>query len=213
MFHIYLYMYTCICICAVVVAIQQNELLTILTQSRSDDQNLWLSTKRENLTNSGFCRPSRTQSKNEESEKRDKYSESVVEIETHRHLGDFEIQIYYLTSAIWQDLGVVNNNKKENLPNSGLCRPSRPESKILRKPGPFSEKWKGGRRIKRSPTDNSDLYIKRYKTRKNILLTNVHGWVPVFLSASFILPCATYVLWRKQKAGNTHLYKNEINNS
>ena len=44
-------------------------------------------------------------------------------------------------------------------------------------------------------------------------LTNLHEWVRVSLGAPFIWSCVTYVLWRKQPAGNIHMCENEINNS
>ena len=44
---------------------------------------------------------------------------------------DFEIQADHLISARRPDVEIVNN--KENLPNSGLCRPGRPQGKIKRK--------------------------------------------------------------------------------
>ena len=47
---------------------------------------------------------------------------------THKLLRDFEIQIDQLISARRLDLVIVN--KKENLLNSGLCRPVRPQDKI-----------------------------------------------------------------------------------
>ena len=57
---------------------------------------------------------------------------SVLENETHKILRDFEIQIDHLILARQPDLVIVNK-KKENLPNCGLCCPSRPQSKIKRK--------------------------------------------------------------------------------
>ena len=62
-------------------------------------------------------------------------------------------------------------------------------------------------------TQNSDLYINRYKTWKKIRLANLHECVRVLLGAPFIEPCATSkqkrknselvnVQWRKQQAGN-----------
>ena len=42
--------------------------------------------------------------------------------------------------------------------------------------------------------------------------TNLHEWVRVSLGAPFIWPCATYVLRRKQQAGNILVCMNEIKN-
>ena len=50
---------------------------------------------------------------------------SVPENETHKFLGDFEIQTDHLILARRLDLIIINNNnnnnKKENLQNCGLC--------------------------------------------------------------------------------------------
>ena len=56
---------------------------------------------------------------------------SILANGTHKHLWDFEIQTDHPISDRRPDLVVVN--KKENLPNSGLCCPGRPQSKIKRK--------------------------------------------------------------------------------
>ena len=63
----------------------------------------------------------------------------VLENVTHKHLWYFEIQTDHLISARRQNLVIVNKKKKkkrkkkESLPNSGLCRPSKPQSKIKSK--------------------------------------------------------------------------------
>ena len=43
--------------------------------------------------------------------------ESVLENETHRLLGDFEIQTYHLTSARRPDLMIINKKKKKKRAN------------------------------------------------------------------------------------------------
>ena len=57
--------------------------------------------------------------------------ESVLENETHKFHWDFEIQTDHLISARRPDLVIVT--KKENLPNSGLCRQGGPLTKNKRK--------------------------------------------------------------------------------
>ena len=52
--------------------------------------------------------------------------ESVLNNETNKLLWDFEKQTDHLILARRPDLVIVN--KKENLPNSGLCCPSRSPS-------------------------------------------------------------------------------------
>ena len=62
--------------------------------------------------------------------------ESALKNEMHKVHSDFEIQTYYLIPTRWPDLVTVKKKeekKKENLPNSGLCCPDRPRSKIKRK--------------------------------------------------------------------------------
>ena len=54
------------------------------------------------------------------------------ENETYKLLLDFEVQTDHLISARRPDL-VIPNKKEENLPNRGLCHPSRPQIKIERK--------------------------------------------------------------------------------
>ena len=54
--------------------------------------------------------------------------ESVLENEMHKLLWDFEIQTYHLILARWLDLLMV----KKKLPNSGLCRPGRPQTENQR---------------------------------------------------------------------------------
>ena len=56
---------------------------------------------------------------------------SVLENETCKLLRDFEIQTVHLIPTRRLDLMIVN--KKENLPNSELCRPGRPQSENQRK--------------------------------------------------------------------------------
>ena len=53
-------------------------------------------------------------------------AESVLENEMHKLLRDFEIQMDHIISARRPELVIVNKIK-ENLPNSKLCRPSRPQ--------------------------------------------------------------------------------------
>ena len=62
--------------------------------------------------------------------------ESVLENERRNVCQDFKIQTYHLIPARRPDLVIVN--KKENLSNCGLCRPSRPQSKTKRK---RKERW------------------------------------------------------------------------
>ena len=57
--------------------------------------------------------------------------ESVPKNKTHKLLLDLEIQTDNLISAKQPDLLIVY--KKENLSNSGFCRPCKPLSKIKRK--------------------------------------------------------------------------------
>ena len=38
-----------------------------------------------------------------------------------------------------------------------------------------------------------------------------HEWVQNSLSTPLTRPCAIYVLWQKQQAGNIHVYKNKVN--
>ena len=62
-----------------------------------------------------------------------RYSESVLENEMHKVLWDFKIQMDQLTSARQPDLVKINNKKKENLLNRGLCCFGDPQSKTERK--------------------------------------------------------------------------------
>ena len=58
----------------------------------------------------------------------------VLENERHKILWNFEIQTDHLISARRPDLVIdYKKKKRENLPNSGLCCPSWPESEIKRK--------------------------------------------------------------------------------
>ena len=59
--------------------------------------------------------------------------ESALENEMHKILWDFEIKTHHFISARRQGLPIVNNKKKENLPNCGLCRSGRPQGKTERK--------------------------------------------------------------------------------
>ena len=76
--------------------------------------------------------------------------ESVLENKTYNFLWDFYIQMDHTISARRPDQVIINNNhnkkkkkkkkekkkkrkKEEDLPNSRLCRPGRPQSKIKRK--------------------------------------------------------------------------------
>ena len=59
--------------------------------------------------------------------------ESVVETETDKIFWDFEIQTDHLISARRPDLVIVNNKKKENLPNSENCFLVRAQSENKRK--------------------------------------------------------------------------------
>ena len=52
----------------------------------------------------------------------------VLENDTHKLLGDFNIQTDHLIPAKRPDL-IIINNKKENLQNCRLCCPSRPQNK------------------------------------------------------------------------------------
>ena len=66
---------------------------------------------------------------------REKWRGRVQENETHKILGDFEIQTNHLISA-WKPylVRVEKKKKKEKkLPNYGLCRPDRPKSENQRK--------------------------------------------------------------------------------
>ena len=56
---------------------------------------------------------------------------SVLENDTHKLLGDFDIQTDHLISARRPNLIIINNKKKkkENLQNCQLCCPSRPQNK------------------------------------------------------------------------------------
>ena len=47
--------------------------------------------------------------------------ESVLETEPHKILSDFDLQTDNLIAIRQPALVIVNSNKKENLPNSGLC--------------------------------------------------------------------------------------------
>ena len=58
--------------------------------------------------------------------------EFIQENETHKLLWDFEMQTDHLISARKPDL-VVIIQKKENLPNSGLCPPGGPQGENHRK--------------------------------------------------------------------------------
>ena len=57
---------------------------------------------------------------------------SVLENELHKILKDFVIQTEQLILTRRPDL-VIADKKKENLPNSGFCHPSRPESENQKK--------------------------------------------------------------------------------
>ena len=61
--------------------------------------------------------------------------ESVLENEMHKLLWEFEIKTDHPISARRPDLVIVKNKKrkKENLPNSGLCRSGWPQNKTERK--------------------------------------------------------------------------------
>ena len=59
--------------------------------------------------------------------------ESVLEYEMRKVLWDFEIETDRLISTRRPDLKTINydnNNKKENMPNCGLCCPDWPQNKI-----------------------------------------------------------------------------------
>ena len=55
-----------------------------------------------------------------------------TENDTHKLLGDFEIQTDHLNSARPFDLAIANL-KKVNLLSCGFCNPARPQNKIYRK--------------------------------------------------------------------------------
>ena len=57
--------------------------------------------------------------------------ESVLKNEMHKILWHFEMQKDHLISV--KRLDLVRVNKKENQPNSELCHPGGPQSKIKRK--------------------------------------------------------------------------------
>ena len=57
--------------------------------------------------------------------------ESVLKNETHKLLWDFEIQTDHLISTR-RPRPSDNQQKKKNLPNCKLCRPSRPKSLKLK---------------------------------------------------------------------------------
>ena len=57
--------------------------------------------------------------------------EFVQENKTHKLFWDYELQTDHLIPARQPDLVIVN--KKDNRPNSELCRPSRPPSENKRK--------------------------------------------------------------------------------
>ena len=57
--------------------------------------------------------------------------ESVLDNATHNIFWAFEMETDHLISAKRPDLVIAN--KRENLPNSGLCRTSRPQSENQRK--------------------------------------------------------------------------------
>ena len=47
----------------------------------------------------------------------------VLENETHKPLRDFHLQTDLQISARWSDVMIINEKKKENLQNCGLCNP------------------------------------------------------------------------------------------
>ena len=64
------------------------------------------------------------------------HPEHVPVNETEKVIWDFEIQMDYLTSLRRPDLVKINNKKekeRENLRNSGLCRPGRSQYENKRK--------------------------------------------------------------------------------
>ena len=64
------------------------------------------------------------------------YAQSIIcpgEWNLHKTFWDFEIKIDHVISARLPELEIVNKKRKENLPNSGLYRPGRSQSKIKRK--------------------------------------------------------------------------------
>ena len=61
------------------------------------------------------------------------YPESVSGNETHKCLWDFEVQTNHIISAGRPDLVIVNDKKKEKLPNNRLSCPARLQSKNKRK--------------------------------------------------------------------------------
>ena len=63
--------------------------------------------------------------------------ESVQENETHKLLWNFEIQTDHSISARRPDV-MIDNQKMENLPESGFCLPGRPQSKNQRN---RKERW------------------------------------------------------------------------
>ena len=56
----------------------------------------------------------------------------VLENDTHVLLWDFDIQTDHLILARRPDLIIINNKKKENLQNCGLCCPGCPQNKTER---------------------------------------------------------------------------------
>ena len=61
--------------------------------------------------------------------------QSVLEIDTHTLLSDFDIQTDHLISARRPDFIIINKKKKkkDNLQNCGLCCPGWLQNKIERK--------------------------------------------------------------------------------
>ena len=69
-----------------------------------------------------------------------------------------------------------------------------------------SVKW-----IVRSRKSSENFTMESYIYIYIYIINCKHEWVQISLSTPLTRPCATYVLWRKQKAGNTHVCKNKIN--
>ena len=62
--------------------------------------------------------------------------EPALKNETHKFLRGFEVQTNHLISARRSD-PVIDNQRKDNLPNSGLCEPCRLESEDKRRPNNY----------------------------------------------------------------------------
>ena len=56
----------------------------------------------------------------------------VLENNTNKLLWDFDIQTDRLISTRRSDLIIINNNKKDNLQDCGLCCPDWPQNKTKR---------------------------------------------------------------------------------